>query len=61
MIWHKALICRDCKSIRRLSLLSIDALRDKYHLSERRLANLKMSKVWAICEIIIECIYALDI
>ena len=25
-------------------------LRDKYHLSEQRLANLKMSKVWAICK-----------
>ena len=36
-------------------------LRDKYCLSEQRLANLKMSKVWAICEINIKGIYILDI
>ena len=28
----------------------------EYRLSEQRLANLKMSVVWAICEINIRCI-----
>ena len=42
-------------------MLSIDALRDKYCLSEQRLANLKMSRVWGICEINIKCICTLDV
>ena len=35
--------------------------RDKCCLSEQRLVNLKMSRVWAICKINIKCLYTLDV